>query len=216
MNFSKVLTEMKVPSTFHKDAIESIERAKQLNKKVSFYKWAAFIVVPFITRSLKWEDESLPEKWSKFDNEISINGDNWDWKDLGNDQFVRLPVPLEDTPEVRERNYWNKGKHQRDNSSRRAFLLRNRASKYACDLGAKINPVERQLFGDEDISVKRPGIFVMESGGLWQIRRIRKYGPFAIVENYGYKVNNAWVNRQLINPINASVTYIPFSIKRSK
>lgn len=216
MSYSSLLEKAGVPSELHAEAIASLKCGRSLSLKKIPYNFAAFVVVPFITRSLKWEDEYLPTKWSKFDNEISMNGDNSDWIDLGNGLYERGKVPLEDTPEIRARNYWKKGHHQRENVSRRAFLLRNRAAKYAHDLGGQIDPENRRVWGNPDITNINPGLFVMESNGLWQIRTIKRIGPIVFVQNFGYKVNNAWLSRQLVNPINASITYIPFSFKRAK
>lgn len=205
MDYEKYLTKLGVPQERHAEAIASFKQARKDAAKLVPYKFLyAFLVVPFITRKLKWEDEVLPAKWWKYDNEISINGDNSDWQLQEDGTAIRLPCPLEDTPEVRKRNYWKKGLHPRDNRSRRAWLLRNRCSRYAEQLGKPVNGVY-ETWGDKNL-------YVMHSNGIWQFREIRKVGPFALKRNIGYKINNAQWNDPIRPRNNASVVYIPFSL----
>ena len=150
------------------------------------------LVVPFALLGCRWESENLP-RWARWwDNDVGLNGDNFPvWvADPGNPLGRPLPVPLEDTPEVRALCYWAKGHHPRSFYARWVWLgLRNRASALALQLGGKADfsqPV--QQWGDPDTGRDHAGWLLREHAGLYQFYATRQLGRMCLRTNYGYKV----------------------------
>lgn len=153
--------------------------------------YVLLIALPFT----KWEAENLPKPFWRWDNEISLNGDRGTWvHDPALGKGVMLPVPLEDTPAARLMCYWLKDAHPRSFRARFAWLMRNRASKYAFMLGPEATAelkVFAQAWGDPDTNNGHEGTLVRRMGNHYEIYNIRKYGFFCRRTRYGCKIGNA-------------------------
>lgn len=215
-NVESLLWKMdNVPHAHKTLCLMDLKRSKEQYKKwhVGVYKFLAPIVtLPLVLRA-KWEDESLPEQWWKWDNNISLNGDraNWAVDEFG--EFNRSPVPLE------------KGNHLNDNgelmnyyapkklSPRHWFSRwiwigwRNRASNLAKEIGPTfyLNSASENYWTAE---TDKGTITVIEKMGHYQFIHTRKWWIFEFKSNLGYKLNN-------LNVIDrtASLVYNPFSFK---
>lgn len=212
MNFQQYLDKAGVPEHLHAECLASMADATQRSKKLSRYKWLAPIVMAWVVPRLKWQDEHLPAKYARYDNDVSINGDPWPWKEVDG-EWIRF-APIEDTPEAREKCYWAKGSHPRSRWARYVWLgWRNKASAYAAELGV---PAENRIsvFGDRDVSRALPGVAVYRMSTHWQILVVEKvrFLPFVIRKNYGFKINNVLNNQHTV----ANVTAIKWSALRAK
>lgn len=177
--------------------------------------FTAPLVVPLALLFCKWESEKLPSLFWWWDNNVSMNGDNADWK-IGPDGVSRpAPYPLEDTPEVRAKNYWLKGRHPRSFLSRYVWLgLRNRGSKLSEALGVSLAPRDhdREMWGTDPLGNGVQGWALYRAGDAYQLHWIKKLGPLELRASTGYKVwaTNKWgVSR-------ASVTNITISARKWK
>jgi len=170
------------------------------------------VVVPIALLFCKWESEKLPSLFWWWDNNVSMNGDNADWK-MGEDGISRpAPYPLEDTPEVRAKNYWLKGHHPRSFLSRYVWLaLRNRGSKLSEALGVSLAPRDhdRELWGTDPIGQGIQGWALYRAGDAYQLHWIKKFGPLELRASTGYKV---WARNQW-GVARASVTNITISAR---
>lgn len=173
------------------------------------------MVVPVALLFTKWEDEKLPRLFWWWDNNININGDRFDWV-AGPDGVGRpLPIPLEDTPEARAKNYWLKGHHPRSFLSRYVWLgLRNRGSKLSEALGVSLAPRDhdRELWGTDPIGQGAQGWALYRAGDAYQLHWIKRAGPLELRASTGYKV---WARNQW-GVARASVTNITISARRWK
>lgn len=207
MNYKEFLTAAGVPPELHPEALASLKRAREQSKKVVPYKRWAPLVMAWVVPRLPWEAENLPERYAKWDNDVSINGDPWPWAQDSSGRWYRH-CPLEDTPEVRAKCYWAKGHHPRSRWARYIWLgWRNRATKMSESLGVPATPDKIQMWGDPQTSKSHEGVKVYRMGDVWQIMSVTKFGPFAIRRNVGWKLNNVLENGHTI----ANITWIPFS-----
>lgn len=142
----------------------------------------------------KWEDEKLPKLFKWWDNEISINGDKSDWALDENGKQYRLPLPLEDTPRVREFCYYAKGHHGRSFYARWIWLgWRNRASKYAFDRGPEATPellADVEYWGDPLTNNGHEGVLVRRMGPHFEVYAAQRKGSKCYRTRYGCKIGN--------------------------
>lgn len=207
MDYLKYLKAAQVPEELHLQALDSLEASRKLSRKLLPYKLAAPFVVAWLVQRLPWEAEALPQKWWKFDNEISINGDHHRGED-----GQRAPAPLEDTPEIRAACYYAKGHNPRSKWARWVWLgTRNRASEYAESLGPVVDKPGIRYFGDVKTNNGHEGVVVWEVGGVWQIYSIRRVAiwgrDLCIRRNVGFKISNVFKH----DAPRAMAVWIPFS-----
>lgn len=172
------------------------------------------IVVPVALLFCKWESETLPRLFWWWDNNVSMNGDNADWQ-VVDGVPVPAPYPLEDTPEVRAKNYWLKGHHPRSFLSRYVWLgLRNRGSKLSEALGVSLAPRDhdREMWGTDPMGQGVQGWALYRAGDAYQLHWIKRAGPLELRASTGYKV---WARNQW-GVARASVTNITISARRWK
>lgn len=230
MNWDKYLNEAGVPLELWDEAKACFEEAKNRNKifesEVGKFAWKACFKMPWLmycTKQVKWEDNFLPAKYWRYDNNVSMNGDQWgmilpDGTHTG--EFSRervdsgecIAIPYTD-PNFKGDCYYAKGHHPRSKFARSIWLgFRNRASKFAQYLGEKADMNEPLVQYGPDQSRKVEGFNFKRKGKLWQFTRTKKvfFGLFVLVQNIGFKINN--VSHEPGADM-ASYTYIPFSLK---
>lgn len=237
MNFNKYMNIAGVPPQYSDEIYRNMEQSRLLFKKLKWYKLTAPFWLIFICLFLKWEDEYLTDLlkrnpfkflykfWPKlethlkrFDNNISINGDRGNWVrddvngvDYHGVKFSRGPVPLEDTPEARAKNYYAFGLHPRHNLARYVWLgWRNKASNYAKMLGPVIDR-EAHLTTYEWNNGEYDHVTFYFKNGYWQMMMVKKYWKFLLKRNLGYKVNNVYGD--LTNQV--QVTYKDFAVVKA-
>jgi len=210
----KLLLESNIPQEHKEAALRSFEEVEKLDKLVRPYKLKAPFVMLKVVSDLKWEDEKLPEKYSAYDNERGLNGDGHGWvfdSTLGYE--VPIKAPLEDTPESRANCYYLKGKNSRSLEARYVWLgERNRASKFAHDLGPERN-FDLEEWGDRATSNGHEGTLIRRMGRHYEIFAIRKVKfifNFCVRTRYGYKIGNTVGPRPSKR---AMPVTIPFSIQ---
>ncbi len=221
MNIKKYLVREGVPEELHDEALTCFARAKQVAKPLLWYKLKAPFVMLwllFFTKQIDWADDSMPSKWWRYDNNISMNGDGWGTLKANGEC---LNYPDESQGQVIHYgdhrytgdSYYCKGHHPRSKWARWVWLgWRNKASAYAQVLGEELDLYsEYKRWGTLDSEVNKEGTHFNYCDGLWQMRDYRRvfFGLLCIRRNLGYKVNNAFVEKKS----SAMVTWIPFSLR---
>lgn len=222
------LIEAGVPEELHQEALDSLWRGFEGMKAVAPYKrnawWKMFYLI-FLTKKLRWEDDYLPEGWERYDNNISINGDQWgmimpdgshvSWYDFGMIARGETTAISYTDPTYKGTTYYAKKSHPRSKWARYVWLgWRNRASKYAMDLGELVDPQGAlEVWGDEPEEGKSTLQFIRQ-GTVWQMRQQAPilWGLIDRGRNFGFKINNASVTHP-----RASVTWgFPTKVIRKK
>lgn len=196
----RVLTEVGVPASRHAEAWSSLRAGyKRAHGWPLLANLLAPVVVPIALLFTKWEDERLP-RWARaWDNDASINGDEFRWVD-----GKALPVSLSpDDQEAIASCYWAPGHHPRSYWARFVWLaLRNRG-KWAYQKEVPFPPEqEPELWGTPGITRGLPtvtGWQVRCLGGYWQMNAVLpwKFGRYH-EPNWGWKVG-LWRLRVLTN-----------------
>ena len=218
MNYQKYLNAAEVPENLQQQALDYLTDCDEAKKahRILLHTLTAWIVVGWllITRQVPWNAESLPRKWWKYDNDVSINGDRGVWL-MSSDGYAEIqPCPLDDS--AMQYSYYSKS-HQRSKWARWIWLgFRNMASKLSFEAGPYITPEMRprlRQFGDLATDRDHPGLLVSELDGHWCIYSITKL-PFGFVirRNVGVKLGLA------VNGLRrkASLVMIKFSVIRGK
>lgn len=215
MDIKKYMRLTGVGEEHYDNIVKSMKLAKDNAFKLHLYSFTAPLVLLFLVPFMKWEDNKVtdllqrnPFKWlhkywkgleqflDKYDNNISMNGDNLRWIEDPNGvlydgiRYSYEEAPLEDTPEERAKCYYAKGHHRRSKYARYVWLgLRNRASKYALDIGKELS---RDKFPDKYIYRDGKGT-VIELWTLddwWQITTSEPFLKyFKKKTNMGLKIN---------------------------
>lgn len=212
------LIKAEVPVERHDEAIASLRKGYDGYQKKKPFNWKAPFVMfwlLYLTDKVKPEDNFLPAKYWKYDNNISMNGDAWgmilkdgthvsyhSWDMLNSGEAVAIQYT---DPEYKGDTYYCKGHGPRTRRARFAWLgLRNKASGYAMSLGDLINPtVDSESFGHPPEKGYHTLQFLVNNG-VWQMREQKPvlFNTFDLGYNLGMKVNNATVTHP-----RASVTW---------
>lgn len=214
----KKLVKAGVPQERHNEAIASLKKGYDQYQLKKPMFWKAPIVMfwlLYLTKKVKWEDDALPAKFWKYDNNISMNGDQWGMiledgthvstydRELVNSGKVTA-IEYKDPNFKANDCYYCRGHHPRSRRARYAWMgLRNKGSLYAMMLGELVDPlVDHESFGEEP-SGKKETLQVLTNNGVWQIRENKRlFGLIGWSRNLGYKVNNTSVTHP-----RASVTW---------
>lgn len=218
MNYKQKLELAGVPVEYHDEAIRYLEACEDTyhRENVAFYKLTAWLAVGWLllTGKVKYEDEKLPDRWWKYDNEVSMNGDRGTWLLDEEGYAVIQPCPLDDS--ALQYSYFPPS-HPRSKTHRWKWLgTRNMASKFAESLGPLIPAQERSLlrsWGNRETDRKTPGVVVHEWKGHWCIYEVKRLAlGFIIRRNVGVKLAMAVGNMRRQAPL----VNIQFSVVRAK
>lgn len=217
MNYLKYLRLANVPEELIPQAVKSLEESKELCRLTKLAKIQAMFVWMKLAVTLPWSANNVPTGYEKYDNDVSINGDGWGkyiegvgWKTFrGTGEPNCIPYY---SPEYGGDAYYCKGFHPRSPFARYVWNgLRNRASRYAFDLGV---PAQENIeqFGDGSTSKKHPGVVVYKMGDHWQIYVCERsiITGFVIRRNVGFKIANV----KNYSAKRASVTGVNWSMLR--
>lgn len=239
MDIKSKLVQYGVPEELHSEALGVFARAKKIHDDMEPIGWLAPFVMLWVCFGgypsketgkwrwkwvTNWEDNKLPDRWWKYDNNVSMNGDGWGMilpDGTHTSRFSReevdsgqtQPIQYED-PAYKGDAYYCKGHHPRSRIARYVWMgWRNRGSLYALYMGAKINPqAPLEQWGVLNQSRTIPGGKFTRSDGLWQYNETGRKGIFETGSNLGFKIGNA----RTAQIDQASVVWNPLTIRLRK
>lgn len=196
-----LLNEMhNVPQEHKALAAKSFKQANNNNRYVWLYDLSAPIVMLLVLPFVKREAEHLPSLFSKWDNEVSINGDgtvvlrDGVWvRVYGNSKEGERVYSYGDNDYLGD-SYYCKGHHPRSFYARYTWLgWRNRASRASEDAGVELTNNDRldtEVWGTQP-SKSVEGTVLIRAGQHYQLVSTKKIGIFCRRTNYGFKLNNS-------------------------
>lgn len=202
-------------------AIACFDRARKADQKVRIYDATAPLVMLIALLFTPRSADKLPKLFRKWDNDVSINGDGCGWQKADGtwvdlrDGVEHLGEPLVSyqDPTYGGTAYYANGHHPRSYWARYIWLgWRNRASKLSLDSG--IHAVKSHiglLSGSIDIGTRKEGHFYLQHWQNYQYKSVKKYGPFVLIRNLGYKLEIRYKSDKPEGT--AAAVLIPFSIK---
>lgn len=210
-------------SDHERDAIaDCLEDARHADDKTWPYDLSAPIVMLLVLLFVKRGANQLPRLFSKWDNNVSLNGDGevvrrgdrWvNLRDIGwtpepGEQVIRYDDPRYDGDA-----YYAKGHHPRSFWARYVWVgLRNRASQLSVDHGEDVPERPTVISGHVGLGTRTEGHVLFRCGDLYHYKSIRKWGPFALIRSYGYKLEIRYYQ----GPGRAAAVAIGRSLKRWK
>lgn len=179
-------------------AAQCMDRALRADWRTRLFDLSAplmmALVIPFVPRSAN----KLPALFSKWDNNISLNGDSggvwiprwhteypryaepggiddgiWiDYHDVIDWEAVKdCPKSSYDDPGYGGDAYYSKGHHPRSRWARYVWVgLRNRATKLALDLGAAVDRPIEVISGGLDLGTSQEGHFLLKCGDIYHFK----------------------------------------------
>ena len=178
--------------------------AKAADDKTWLYDLSAPIVMLLVLPFVKREADRLPKAFAKWDNNVSLNGDGEavfidgkfltaghgiTWEDY-NAALARGAYRYTyDDPLYGGDAYYAKGHRPRSFWARYVWVgLRNRASQLSVDMGKDVPARPQLISGSLQAGRSHPGHFLLREGGIYHYKSFRKFGPFALIRSYGYKL----------------------------
>lgn len=201
------------------------------------YSLSAPIVMLFVLPFVPKTATKLPSAFSKWDNDISINGDSggilkdgqWiDWRDIKDPtQYEGLLSVSYDDPRYTGDAYYAKGHNPRSFWARYIWLgWRNRASKLSLDGGVDIIDVPTIVINDpRDYSTASPGYFILKAPTtddvVYQYKSYERVSKFMFIQSFGYKLDIPYKGVKsghvsINGKYRASFVAIGFSLKGAK
>lgn len=199
------------------------EAARRADRRTWPYDLSAPLVTLVALLFTPRSADRLPAWASKWDNDVSLNGDGHGWLDAegqwhhGRDG-VEPPAGTErisyDDPRYGGDAYYAEGHHPRSFYARWVWVgLRNRASKLSKDLGVRVEGQPEVISGSMDIGRRQEGHFVLKYGDAYHYKCFKRLGPFVLIRSYGHKLE---IPYRLQRPGGAAATAIGRSLKRWK
>ena len=219
---AEVETLTDVPLHLKADILDCLDAAAAADRQTWPYDLSAPIVMLLVLPFVKREADRLPRAFRRWDNNVSINGDGE--AVLRDGQWINLrdigwtPEPGErvytyDDPAYTGDAYYAKGHHPRSWWARYVWVgLRNRASQRSVELGRDVTEAPQLISGRMDIGTRMAGHFLLRQGDTYHYKSIRKWGPFALIRSYGYKLEIRYYQ----GPGRAAAVAIGRSLKRWK
>ena len=210
-----------VPLHLKADILDCLDAAAAADRQTWPYDLSAPVVMLCVLPFVKREADRLPKAFSKWDNNVSLNGDGEGWCDGDGtwyDTRVRpapegVPVLSHSDPRYGGDCYYARGHHPRSFWARYVWVgLRNRASQRSVELGRDVTEAPQLISGRMDIGTRMAGHFLLRQGDTYHYKSIRKWGPFALIRSYGYKLEIRYYQ----GPGRAAAVAIGRSLKRWK
>ena len=212
-----------LPEPVEAEAIACFDDARQRQRRTWWYDASAPLVTLIALMFTPRSADRLPAWASRWDNNISLNGDGeWIERDgeqltLGHDVPWDAVRPGEvvrryDDPAYTGRAYYAMA-HPRSFWARYVWVgLRNRASQLSVDRGRAVPGTPELISGSIHIGTRNAGHFLFRCGDLYHYKSVRKLGPFALIRSYGYKLEIRYYQ----GPGRAAAVAIGRSLKRWK
>ena len=193
-----------VPQHLKADILDCLEAAASADRQTWPYDLSAPIVMLLVLPFVKREADRLPKAFAKWDNNVSLNGDGEavfidgkfltaghgiTWEDY-NAALARGAYRYTyDDPLYGGDAYYAKGHRPRSFWARYVWVgLRNRASQLSVDMGKDVPARPQLISGSLQAGRSHPGHFLLREGGIYHYKSFRKFGPFALIRSYGYKL----------------------------
>ena len=216
----------------HNGALESVKDAWRADWKARLADFYAplvmLFVLPFVSRSAT----HLPNIFSAWDNNISINGDSggvllpdgsWlDWRDVADWEAVKdLPQYSYDDLNYLGDAYYAKGHEPTGFWARYAWLgWRNRASALSLKNGRVVTEPIEVISGSVDIGTKQAGHFLLKSGDTYHYKSATPFTllgfPLVRIRSYGFKLEIAYKMPNTWQAERVACVAIGWSAKRWK
>ena len=196
----KVIDNSDLPESEKAKAVDCLLQVRRKGLSGLLYDATApyvmLLVLPFVKRSAT----TLPKLFTKWDNEVSINGDGWG-KKLPDGNWVTIREPGDpdcipyDHPDYEGDAYYCKGHNPKSFIARYVWLgWRNRASKLAYMQGEVITAEDKlnvKTYGNPEVDNGKDGWLIREVRGLYEVYQNTTGNSFIKRTRYGYKIGNA-------------------------
>lgn len=205
----KRILELGLPDDTRDKAIRCFKEALNKDREASFYDASAPVVMLFVLPFISRKAQKLPDWLSKFDNDVSINGDSGIVK-LGGGRYIHWrdkdkhpEINIEGFPHSNYRDddyegdcYYARGFHPHGFVARYIWLgFRNRASKASQDLGIKVDGEIHVIAGSPEHSQEQEGFCLRRYQDYFQYdchTKVKMFGRYwAKRMNIGYKLGIA-------------------------
>lgn len=188
-----------LPTYVEAAAIACFDDARKRQRKTWWYDASAPLVTLIALMFTPRSADRLPKWASRWDNNVSLNGDGHGWQDPETGEWFDTRVkPAPEGVTLVSHNdpayggdcYYARGHHPRSFRARYAWVgLRNRASMLSVKLGRDVTARPVVVSGDPTIHRHGPyGHFVLRHGDTFHYKSLRAFGPFALTRSYGYKL----------------------------
>jgi hypothetical protein len=217
------------PADFINSAKAFMQQARAQSQKTFWYDVTAPVVVFYALLFTPRSANSLPTWASKWDNNVSINGDGTAYK--GDDgvwvQLGGAPAPegktvvSYDDPAYDGDAYYAAGFSPRSFWARYVWCgWRNRASQLAADLGVVVSARPVCIAGDVSVGRSNPGYKLLQATddaglALYHYKSFRNVGPLCMVRSYGAKLEYAYYwpqDRFADTPDQRNVPYVTIGV----
>lgn len=211
------------------------EVARRADRRTWPYDLSAPLVTLVALMFTSREADKLPRWAKRWDNNVSLNGDGRGWYKDGRLVDVRTEEPPSpETPTISHNDpafdavpyyvpEWLRWLplhliQPRGFVARWVWVgWRNRASQLSLDVGVPVTARPVCISGDPTIHRRGPyGHFVLEHGGHYHYKSMRRSGRFTVIRSYGHKLEIPFKEPDGIGQGRAAAIATGFSFKRWK
>ena len=198
----RAFKQLGLPEPVVAEAIACFDDARQRQRKTWWYDASAPLVTLIALMFTPRDANKLPAWASRWDNNVSLNGDGHGWQDLETGEWfdTRVKPAPEGVPLVSHNDpayggdcYYARGHHPRSFWARWVWVgWRNRASKLSLGLGEYVNARPAVDFAEpaELAGRSRDGHYLLRHGHLYQWRQYERRGPIVVIRNLGFKLEH--------------------------
>lgn len=197
----EVMALSNVSMTDRLAAVSCFHRAREAERRTWLYDALAPQAVALALLFTRRDAERLPRLFSKWDNNVSLNGDgegvlrDGKWLTRGHDIGWADPLLPGDKlfrysdPDYGGDAYYARGHHPRSYWARWVWCgWRNRASQLSKTLGVEISQRPEVISGSPDVGRTKPGHVLYRSGVVYHYHSFKPVGRFVRIRNYGAKL----------------------------